>query len=270
MGGMASLRDLGLSDYEARVYRALLGTGSATAKELSESSEVPMGRVYDVLGGLENHGLVRSQKASRPKKYVAVEPEQALEGLVDEKKRELRMEAERFEEIASSLADKLEVSEPGDERFWTAAVGPDESLDLLLERLDATEESVAMVVDDASPRFDLDRVGELVLDCVAELVEEGVEVSVLVAPALLRELGSEVQRRYVDDFGGHPRMEVRTARDLHGSFNVLDGREVCIEVTNPLSPDEFLAMIDIKDPGFAGRLNERFRERWGEARPIRE
>ena len=76
---MASLRDLGLSEYEARAYRALLRSGPTTAKELSRTSDVPMGRIYDVLNGLEQHRLVRSQAASRPKKYAAVEPEVGLD-----------------------------------------------------------------------------------------------------------------------------------------------------------------------------------------------
>ena len=76
---MANLRDLGLSEYEARAYRSLLKTGPTTAKELSRVSDVPMGRIYDVLNSIEQYNLVRSQSASRPKKYVAVEPETALD-----------------------------------------------------------------------------------------------------------------------------------------------------------------------------------------------
>ena len=45
--GMSSLRDLGLSEYEARAYRSLLETGPTTAKELSRASDVPMGRIGD-------------------------------------------------------------------------------------------------------------------------------------------------------------------------------------------------------------------------------
>ncbi len=46
---MVELRDLGLSEYEARAYRSLLGAGPTTAKELSDASGIPIGRVYDVL-----------------------------------------------------------------------------------------------------------------------------------------------------------------------------------------------------------------------------
>ncbi|MFW5984460.1 MAG: TrmB family transcriptional regulator, partial [Halobacteria archaeon] len=189
---MATLNDLGLSDYEARVYRALLSAGSATAKELSLTSDVPMGRVYDVLGSLENNSLVRSQAASRPKKYVAVEPETALERLVDEKKRELRGEMERYEDVADDLTRKLETTEPVEERFWTAAVGPDESIELLLERLEAARDSVSMVVGDLSPQIDPDDVGEEVLDRLVDSVEDGATVHILVSSELVSRFGPEV------------------------------------------------------------------------------
>ena len=106
---MASLRDLGLSEYEARVYRALLDTGPTTAKELSRASEVPMGRIYDVLASIETHGLVRAQTASRPKKYVAVEPDTA--DLLVER---LATADESVVMVASALSRQFDVESVGD------------------------------------------------------------------------------------------------------------------------------------------------------------
>ena len=101
---MASLRDLGLSEYEARAYRSLLKTGPTTAKELSRVSDVPMGRIYDVLNSIEQYNLVRSQSASRPKKYVAVEPDTALDRRLADKKRELEGYHDTYESIDDELA----------------------------------------------------------------------------------------------------------------------------------------------------------------------
>ena len=136
---MASLRDLGLSEYEARAYRALLKTGPTTAKELSRVSDVPMGRIYDVLNSIEQYNLVRSQSASRPKKYVAVEPTTALDRLLEDKKRELEEQVGQYEEIVAELTGELETAEPVEDTFWTAAVGPEETVDLLVERLSAAD-----------------------------------------------------------------------------------------------------------------------------------
>jgi Predicted transcriptional regulators len=139
---MASLRDLGLSKYEARAYRALLRSGPTTAKELSRTSEVPMGRIYDVLNGLEQHQLVRSQTASRPKKYVAVEPDVGLDRLLEAKEHELDKQAEQYAETVDTLLGDLEGTAPVNGQFWTAAVGAEETLELLLERLDAADEKL--------------------------------------------------------------------------------------------------------------------------------
>ncbi|MDY6780839.1 MAG: helix-turn-helix domain-containing protein, partial [Halobacteria archaeon] len=253
---MADLTDLGLSEYEARVYRSLLDSGSATAKNLSQTSDVPMGRVYDVLASLEKHSLVRSQTASRPKKYVAVEPETALDRLIDDKKRELEEEMERYKNIADSLTDELESSEPVDERFWTAAVGPDESIDLLLERLDAANESITTVAGEVSPQFDPEELGETALDHLVGLVESDVEVRLLITPKMVEQFGADVQERYVETLSGNPKFEVRTLENLRGNFNLIDGNEVCVEVTNPVAPDQVFAMIDLKDPEFASRVEE--------------
>ncbi len=142
---MADLRDVGLSKYEARAYRSLLESGPTTAKTLSEASGVPMGRVYDVLNSLEQHRLVRSQAASRPKKYVAVEPETALDRLLDEKRRDLQRQERQYEETVAELTDELESGEPADEQFWTAAVGSEETADLLLERLAAADDQIVVI-----------------------------------------------------------------------------------------------------------------------------
>ena len=137
---MADLRDLGLSKYEARAYRSLLRVGPTTAKELSEASGVPMGRIYDVLNALEGHSLVRSQTTGRPKKYAAVEPDTALNRLLEAKREELRNRIDQYEAAVDELTADLEATAPIDGEFWTAAVGTEASVDLLVERLAAAEQ----------------------------------------------------------------------------------------------------------------------------------
>ena len=43
------LKDFGLNTYEARLWTALLSRGVSTAGELSDISNVPRSRTYDVL-----------------------------------------------------------------------------------------------------------------------------------------------------------------------------------------------------------------------------
>jgi sugar-specific transcriptional regulator TrmB len=265
---MANLRDLGLSEYEARAYRSLLRTGATTAKELSQTSEVPMGRIYDVLNSLEQHNLVRSQAASRPKKYVAVEPETALDRLLERKRRELREKAEQYENVVDELTDELETADPIQGQFWTAAVGTDESIDLLIERLAAADDSLVVVAGAVSPQFDLGAVGERVVGELEAALDRGVDVDVLMAPDLVESLPESVGGRYTERLANHPAFSVRTAPGLSGTFELIDDAEVCIEVPNPLDPVEAFAMIDLKDPEFAADVRAMFDPQWEAAEPL--
>ncbi|THE66858.1 TrmB family transcriptional regulator [Salinadaptatus halalkaliphilus] len=270
---MASLRDLGLSEYEARAYRALLNTGPTTAKELSRASDVPMGRIYDVLNSIEQYNLVRSQTASRPKKYVAVEPSTALDRLLDDKKRELEEKAEQYESIVDDLANELDAAEPVEEQFWTAAVGPDETLDLLLERLAAADDHIVMVTADPIPQRDMQAVSEEVNAQLEDALDRGVSIDVLMTRKMVSSLSEKVGKRYRTTLQSRENYNVRTYEDEAdsfntGSFNIIDGVEVCIQVPNPLSSDDAFGMIDLKDPEFAASVHEEFAPKWDEAEPL--
>ena len=265
---MASLRDLGLSEYETRAYRALLRTGPTTAKDLSRASEVPRGRIYDVLNSLEGHNLVRSQAASRPKKYVAVEPDAALDRLLAEKKRELETQANQYETVVEELSTELESADPVESGFWTAAVGAKETTDLLLERIAAADRRMIVVAGAPATGFDLGTVGDQVTAELEAALDRGVEIRVLLSPEAVDELPRSVGRRYTAELARNDGFQVRTAPGVTGTFNVFDGIEVCIEVPHPLSDDEPFAMIDLKDAEFAANVKEQFEPRWRDADPL--
>ncbi|MDG5819480.1 helix-turn-helix domain-containing protein [Natronococcus sp. A-GB7] len=265
---MASLRDLGLSEYEARAYRALLNTGPTTAKELSRASDVPMGRIYDVLNSIEQYNLVRSQTASRPKKYVAVEPSTALDRLLEDKKRELDEKADQYESIVDDLADELDAADPVEEQFWTAAVGPEETIDLLLERLAAADDHIVMVAADPVPERDMQAVSEDVLAQLEDALDRGVSVDILMTRKMVESLSANVGERYRTALQSRDDFHVRTNDDVTGSFNIIDGVEICIQVPNPLSSGDAFGMIDLKDPEFAANVHAEFAPRWEEAEPL--
>ncbi|MDG5778563.1 TrmB family transcriptional regulator [Haloarculaceae archaeon H-GB2-1] len=266
---MANLRDLGLSEYEARAYRALLEAGPTTAKELSRASDVPMGRIYDVLNSLETYNLVRAQTASRPKKYLAVEPDTALDRLLEDKKRELEAEKQQYEDLVDDLVDELDRAEPVDERFWTAAIGPDEALELLVERVTAADDRIIIVGAHLGPQFDMNEVGERFLEALEEALDRGVDVSLLFRPELVAELPETVGARYRASLQQHERFQVRTSENVTGTFEVIDENEVCIEVPHPLDADEMFAIIDLKDREFVGNVRAAFEPRWDEAKELR-
>ncbi len=77
-----SLRDLGLTEYEAKVYTALVKIRSGTASDIHLVSGIPRSAVYGALHRLEERGAIEVQ-SSKPMRYRAVPPEIALEKLKD-------------------------------------------------------------------------------------------------------------------------------------------------------------------------------------------
>ena len=71
------LKELGLKAYEAKCFVALSRLPQATAKEISEVSEVPRTRVYDAVKTLEDKGLVEIQH-SNPQQFRAVDIDEAV------------------------------------------------------------------------------------------------------------------------------------------------------------------------------------------------
>ena len=67
-----------LNLYEVKVWTALLSRGVSTAGELSNISDVPRSRTYDILESLEKKGFI-VMKLGKPIKFVALKPEEVIE-----------------------------------------------------------------------------------------------------------------------------------------------------------------------------------------------
>jgi hypothetical protein len=77
------LQQLGLKEYEAKSFVALARRQRGTAKDISETSEVPRTRVYDAVRVLESKGLVETQH-SNPQVFRAVSIDEAVSTLQSE------------------------------------------------------------------------------------------------------------------------------------------------------------------------------------------
>lgn len=66
-----------LNIYEVKIWTALLSKGMASAGELSDISDVPRSRAYDVLESLEKRGFI-VMKLGKPIKYLAINPEEVI------------------------------------------------------------------------------------------------------------------------------------------------------------------------------------------------
>ena len=73
-----ALREIGLTEYESRAYLFLIGKGATTASRISENTDVPYSKIYEVLNSLDKKGWLET-KSGRPKRYYPKPPAEALE-----------------------------------------------------------------------------------------------------------------------------------------------------------------------------------------------
>lgn len=161
------LQDLGLKEYEARCFLALTQLSSATAKEISEVSEVPRTRVYDAIRVLEAEGLVEVHHSS-PQRFRAVDVDEAIATL-------RRKYDDRLETLQSHLerVDLAQESPPADvmQEVWSLSGGDgirSRTYDMLEE---AESEIVLLVVEEAI-------LTETLFDRLRDAADRGVDVLV--------------------------------------------------------------------------------------------
>jgi HTH-type transcriptional regulator, sugar sensing transcriptional regulator len=72
------LREVGFSQYEARVYVALLRTGSQNGNEVAKHAKVPSSKVYAALDKLATEGFVQSSQRGKSTRWAALPPEELV------------------------------------------------------------------------------------------------------------------------------------------------------------------------------------------------
>lgn len=83
-----TLRTFELTEYEAKCFVALMRLREGTAKEVSDVADVPRARIYDSMDALKDRGLVSVQE-SKPRRFRAVSPREAVDLLERESQRRL-------------------------------------------------------------------------------------------------------------------------------------------------------------------------------------
>lgn len=157
-----SLTELGLTEYEARCYVALVQLSHGTAKEVSQVSDVPQSRVYDVTERLYQQGLIDVQE-SEPRTFRAMPPPVAL--------KRLRREYDEYLDKAGRQLEELQSRDTDDEGVWKIATEEDVVLRAQMHVEDATEEVYLLVTDESLLE------GEL-LDALEAACQRGVSVFV--------------------------------------------------------------------------------------------
>ena len=103
MNMISELKNIGLSDKEAKVYLAMLELGPASVLEIAAKAGINRPTAYVQIESLKKIGLVSSQTKGKKQLFIAESPSQ-LEHLIERKKKEVSDQQDVLKKIIPELS----------------------------------------------------------------------------------------------------------------------------------------------------------------------
>lgn len=277
----------GLNEYEARVYLALLKSREpSTTKSVSETSQVPLQRIYDVLDKLQERepSLVRRVQ-ERPKKFIAASPEVLADSVLTRKR--LELESRKQSEIRSIEERTLREIAAIEERISdlrkkisTTAQGVEQTASSIATQIEGWENiqnAIITLLKGAQREFfcvsrppdwyDLSILGiarpRTLSDWHAAIDEKGIDVRWLIPKEAVPSYVGWKTALHV------PRRLVSAIR-IKEKFLVVDGHRVLMNLLDPLTRTYSSVAILIENAGVAEIFREQFLQLWNSGRSAQE
>ncbi len=248
------LKQIGLNQYESRIYTALLSSGSSTAGELAELSNVPRSRVYDVLNSLEKKGFAIVQ-IGRPVKYVAVSLENAVNQVrsayEEEYNKKLGFVSKLEKDLRDALSAHLEKKKkPLEMEDVVGVLRGKNSLYGHIKHLIANSEDRILKITNEQGLTNMEKHCKPAFE---KAKKKGVKFRILANIPSLKSAGK------ISDYA-----EMRSHRGIEGRFLVKDGQDVVL-IT---SPEE--TGLWIRSDYLANTLEKLFEHAWEKGKVLSE
>ncbi len=247
-----NLIKLGLTEYEAKAYTALLQEGTSTGSLISKKSSVPQGKIYETLRKLIDKGLVL-EKPTDPKQFQAIPAEHALKSWIEEK----RSDIESLGEKAISDLKELKPLIPG------------EKVSELISFVEGREQSFnigAIMFDHAQKEVMVISVGERIpyslLRAAKDVVRRGLKYRFIATK-------NDAENHHILKEFSEIGMIIRY-RQLQGfSLSVIDRKEALIIIRKPEYPKVKESLgIHITSPDLSAALADYFEATWKKAERV--
>jgi Cd2+/Zn2+-exporting ATPase len=137
---LSGLGDLGFTEYEAKIYLALLRENPTNGYQLSKKTGVPRSMVYEALGRLHARGAVLKSGAERSTIYRPLPPEELLDRY-----------DRQHQQLISGLRDNLLslYDSNNEESLWTIS-GREASFAYASKMIANSKNEVYLVLDDTA------------------------------------------------------------------------------------------------------------------------
>jgi len=219
------LKDFGLNSYESKLWIALLSRGVSTAGELSDISNVPRSRAYDVLESLEKKGFI-IVKVGKPIKYLAVPPAEVVERVkkkvleeADERNKMLSnlKESETLGELNTLHVEGIKLVDPTDKSG--AFRGRDKAEEHLSFMIKLAKKSITLMTSKDGAERKLESLG----GHLKRAAKSGVEVRVVAPPNASKEV--------LDGFSKFAKVK-QYKPQTNARFCIVDNKEMLLFLTD--------------------------------------
>ncbi|MBI2670378.1 TrmB family transcriptional regulator [Candidatus Woesearchaeota archaeon] len=254
-----------LNIYEVKIWTALLSKGIATAGELSDISDVPRSRCYDVLESLEKIGFV-VMKLGKPIKYIAVKPDEVVKrvkkslqdlALAQVKSLENVEKDEFFNEL--NLLYKNGITHIDPMLISGAIKGRRNIYDQIGLMLESAQKEVLILTSAAELNRKYENFGSL----FKKLSNKGVKIKIAVPikdnlkdNKITKELGQIAEVRKIDN-------------SMQGRFVIIDGKQMVFMLNSDENVHEsYDTAVWINSPFFSNALNNLFENTWSKLEKV--
>jgi len=252
-----------LNLYEVKVWTALLSRGVSTAGELSNISDVPRSRTYDILESLEKKGFI-VMKLGKPIKFVALKPEEVIERVkknlmvtVQEKRRRLDdlKGDDVLQELNTLFTTGVKFVEPSD---LSGSLRGRNNMYNHLDMLISGAEKTVTVVTTAEG---LNRKVEALMPTITKARRRGVKVRIAAPITPKNEKIAKEMARVA---------EVRSIKGLNARFSIIDGEQIMFMLLNDdnIHPSYDVG-VWINTPYFANALEQTFELAWRDFKAVK-
>jgi len=252
-----------LNLYEVKVWTGLLSRGVSTAGELSNITDVPRSRTYDILESLEKKGFI-IMKLGKPIKFVALKPEEVIERVKRNLFSEAKEKQKRLEELKSDDVLK-ELS-----LLFTQGVKFVEPSDLsgslrgrtnLYNHLDMLINGAEKTVTIVTTSDGINRKLEALMPSFDKARRRGVKVRIA---APLHEGNEKVAKDLAKV------SEVRGLKGLNARFTIIDGEQIMFMLLDDQNVHpSYDVGVWINTPYFARALEQMFELAWKDLKPVK-
>ena len=252
---MDRLVRIGLTQYEARLYVALIRRDGSTPADLARVTSVPRPRVYDVVDSLVAKGLA-VHRPGHAAGYVAVDPQQAVAQLVEVQARRLEMlraDAQAaVDELSPAFAEGNQHHDPLD---YVEVIRDRDALTRRFDQLQATVEHEFLGFSKEPAVVSVEQNVMGIEMAAAHIVRNVYELALLHDPK--RRAGV---RRFVE-LGE----QARFVESLPLKLAVVDERVVMFALPDPIAGRDDLTSVVIEHPDLAVALKIAFEAVWTSA-----